>query len=431
MIPWKVGYLDLKDLLNYKTALLLLSIAAANLIVFVLLWRLDGFVHVDLYNYGLVFNSLWANEYWHLNGLLWTFLAGATALAVVSIVMHYFHSKKPSQLSKWACFFLPVGAMVYQVAAIMYLNQINGVVWNTLYDYGVQYNIDWSATYNPVSMPALTLMTVALLALAIPAIKALDIIKIEIVQEDNDGFVASEESEEAFEHQKTVQPSESLCVESAAPEKEEPEPKILTVSAVLEKEYVETKNLKTPPSTALEGLQETKHAFLQSTALESSGAMSAALEIGEIELSTLAVTQTTEPVDGLDEPIVEEEKVDRVKTEVLTATAKKTAKKRRKRSRRKRKRSRNKAQVSSGKSAKKENKPVMARAQTSGMQKKTLKTSQSSSIMQTVVSSERKKKIREIAESKTPTVQKTGKKRKKQSLRKRRKTRAKPHSPQT
>jgi hypothetical protein len=52
------------------------------------------------------------------------------------------------------------------------------------YDYGVQYDIDWATTYNLFSMPALALMAVAFLGLIIPAVRALGIIEIEVIDED-------------------------------------------------------------------------------------------------------------------------------------------------------------------------------------------------------------------------------------------------------
>lgn len=165
--------------------LVLLFVVAVNLVVFVFVWRLDGFVHGDLYAYGLVFSRDWADEYWNCSWMLWIFLGGATVLAAISIIPHFLHSKEPSRFSKWTGFLLSIVALVYQGIGIMYLNQINGIVWNKLYDYGVRYDIAWSATYNPISMPALALMVIALLALIIPAVRAFGIIEIEIEWEDD------------------------------------------------------------------------------------------------------------------------------------------------------------------------------------------------------------------------------------------------------
>jgi hypothetical protein len=176
--------LDFEKLLEYKTVLVLLSILIVNLVVMRLLQGLDHFVHVDLYGYGLVFSYDWANPYWHSNIMLWTCLAGATVLTAASIIPHYLHSKDPSPFSKLMGFLLPILALAFQGTGVFFFSQLNSIVWSGLYDYGVQYDIDWATTYNPVSMPALTLMAIAFLALIIPAVRALGIIEIEIVDEN-------------------------------------------------------------------------------------------------------------------------------------------------------------------------------------------------------------------------------------------------------
>jgi hypothetical protein len=40
--------------------LVLLFGVVVNLVVFVLVWRLDFFVHGDLYSYGLIYSRAWA-----------------------------------------------------------------------------------------------------------------------------------------------------------------------------------------------------------------------------------------------------------------------------------------------------------------------------------------------------------------------------------
>jgi hypothetical protein len=203
--------LDLKRLLNFKTVIVLLFVVVVNLVVFVLLWRLDGFVHGDLYNFGLVFSYDWANEYWGYNWMVWVFLGGATVLAAVSMIPQYLRRRAPGRFSKYgalfeyAAFFLPVVAVICQALAIVKLNQINNLVWNGLYAYGLQGDIDWSSTYNPISMPALALMVTALLALIITTIATLNIIEIKIVYEDESS--ATEDMEEADETQETAKPT--------------------------------------------------------------------------------------------------------------------------------------------------------------------------------------------------------------------------------
>jgi hypothetical protein len=203
--------LDLRHLLNFKKVIVILSVVVVNLVVFAFLWRLDGFVHEDLYGFGLAFSYNWANEYWGYNWMVWVFLGGATALAAVSMIPQYLRSKAPGRfsnygaLSEYAAFFLPVAALICQAIAIVKLDQINNLVWSGLYAYGVRGDIDWSLTYNPISMPALALMVVALLALIVIAIANLKIIEIKIVYEDESS--ATEEMEEVDETQETVKPT--------------------------------------------------------------------------------------------------------------------------------------------------------------------------------------------------------------------------------
>jgi hypothetical protein len=175
---------DFKKFLRYKTVLVLLAIIILNAITMALLSRLDSFVNVDLYSYGLTFSYQWADEYWHNNIMLWTFFGAATAIAVTAIVPHFLHSRAPSRFSRLTGFFLPALSLVFQAIGVYFLNQVNNIVWSSLYPYGVQYNIDWATTYNPISMPALTLMVIALLMLLFPAVRALGIIEIEIVHEE-------------------------------------------------------------------------------------------------------------------------------------------------------------------------------------------------------------------------------------------------------
>ena len=137
----------------------------------------------NLYDYGLVFSYGWAADYWYYSGMLWAFQAGAAALVVMSIWPHYQHSKKPSRFSKWVGVLLPSLSIVYQALSILFLTQINNIIYNCLYDFGLYPNYDWAIAYNPLSTSAQALMVVAMIALIIPAIRTLNIIKIEIEYE--------------------------------------------------------------------------------------------------------------------------------------------------------------------------------------------------------------------------------------------------------
>lgn len=164
--------LGFKRLLNYKTVLVLVFVVVVNLVLAFLVWRLDFFVHSDLYEYGLVYSLGWADPYWYCTVMLWALLGGATVLAVAAIIPHYLHSQRISGFSLWTGFLLPILAIIYQGISIFFLSQKNSMVWNDLYDYGLRYDVKWATTYNLISLPTFALMITALAALIIPVVRA-------------------------------------------------------------------------------------------------------------------------------------------------------------------------------------------------------------------------------------------------------------------
>ena len=176
--------LDFKGLFKDRIVQVLLFAVVLNVVCCVLVWRFNVFVHGDLYNYGLIFSLEWAQDFWYSNMMLWVFLIGATALTVLSIIPHRQHSIKPGKTTKWLGFLLPSIAIVYQGLSIMYFWQMCDIVQNRLIDYGLASSLEWTSTYNSLSATTFALMAFVLIVLIIPAIRTLDIIKIEIVQED-------------------------------------------------------------------------------------------------------------------------------------------------------------------------------------------------------------------------------------------------------
>jgi hypothetical protein len=172
--------LDFENLAKSKTVLVLLVVIVLNIAVFVLLGQLNAFVHGDLYNYGLVFSYGWAAEVWYYNLLVWSFLIGATVLAFCAIIPHYLHSKGASGFSKLFGFLLPVLALVYQGLSIFYLSQMDSAVRTLLFNYGIPSSFDWSVTYDPIVTATYVLMVISLIAFIIPAVRSLEIVKIEV-----------------------------------------------------------------------------------------------------------------------------------------------------------------------------------------------------------------------------------------------------------
>lgn len=157
--------------------LVLLFVVVFNAAVFVLLGRLNDFVHGDLYNYGLIFSYDWVKDVWHYNLLVWAFLIGATALAAFAVIPHYVYkrAREPNRFSKAIRIFVPTLAVVCQGISIYFLSQIDSIVRNTFYNYGISSSFDWSITYAPIINATYGLMTISLVALIIPVVTTLEL----------------------------------------------------------------------------------------------------------------------------------------------------------------------------------------------------------------------------------------------------------------
>ena len=248
--------MSFKSLSNYKMVLILLLVVAINLIVSVLVWYSDFFVHGELYKHGLVYSLDWAGPYWVSTAMLWAVLGGATIFAAMAsfvhylpcreidrfskwsregepAVMRYVNSKYSGRLLTWIMFLLPLLALVLEGISIFYFDQKSSIVWNTLKDYGLINEAEWATTYNLISVSVVMLMAVALFILVIPAVVVAS--SQPIVGRSNNsrkvkGSSAQQNREEAVElRQKIVQPLESLGETSTAFEKGEIRPENPTV----------------------------------------------------------------------------------------------------------------------------------------------------------------------------------------------------------
>ena len=169
--------LDFKGLLKNRSIFVLLFVITVNIGAFILVVRIDSFVNVGLYDFGLEFSLDWANDYWYFAKLLWVFQGGCCLLAVLSLWPHSLQIKKRDSFSVWAGVLLPSLAFIYQALSIVFLVGIDNIVYNRLYSFGLNPNYDWSLAYNPIRTPTLALMVIALIALMIPVIRMLKLKK--------------------------------------------------------------------------------------------------------------------------------------------------------------------------------------------------------------------------------------------------------------
>jgi len=299
--------LSFKILSNYKMVLVLLFVVAINLIVSVLVWYSDFFVHGELYRYGLIYSLDWADPYWVSTAMLWAVLGGATIFAAMGsfvhyfpcrevnrfskwskagepAVMHYVDSKYSGRLLKWTMVLLPLLALAFEGICIFYFDQKSSIVWNTLKDYGLRNQAEWVTTYNFISVPAVMLMAVALLVLVIPAVVA----------------ASSESMVRRSNNSRRVKAS---------------------IAPQIHEETVE------PPQKIVQSL-------------ESPSKTSTAFEKEEINPEDPTVLQSPIPIYSSERLSTEQKKPEIAKAEPSTAAKQKTTKKRRKRSRRKRRQSR-------------------------------------------------------------------------------------------
>ena len=172
-------------LLKHKTILVLLFVLVLNLAVFVLSWQMNMFIHGDLYNYGLVFSHAWIDGVWRNNLSFWAFIIGATVFTAFALIPHCLFDREPepSRFSVMTGFLLPALALVYEGLSIFFLNQIDSIVRNSLYNFGLPSSFNWSVTYEPIIWTAYGLMIISLVALIIPMVRGLRIVDIDVIDE--------------------------------------------------------------------------------------------------------------------------------------------------------------------------------------------------------------------------------------------------------
>lgn len=172
--------MDEKGLFNFKTVIVLLVIFILSSIAFLVILRIDIFVHEDLYNYGLQFSTMWANDYWYHKNMLLVFTAGTAALSTLSMIPHFDYSKKPTTRSKLTGILLPIIAIIYLIFSIGFFLRLDNIIQNILPRYGLSISYAWTTEYWNLNTITISLMAVTLILLVIPAIRTLDLLDFEL-----------------------------------------------------------------------------------------------------------------------------------------------------------------------------------------------------------------------------------------------------------
>ena len=106
----------------------------------------EHIVNVDLYNYGLQFNSAWASSYWQ-NMILMLIYTGAAIVAIIaSGVIAQFQTRSKKNYYDSICALVLLGILLTAFSAYFFV-QNDLVVNKNLYDYGLRFSSNWSGQY--------------------------------------------------------------------------------------------------------------------------------------------------------------------------------------------------------------------------------------------------------------------------------------------
>jgi hypothetical protein len=148
------------DILSPKVVLALLFIAIALEIATLLIYmQIDNLVNVELYNYGLQFSGTWIVEYGFNYTMALAFLFFAPIAMAFTLMPYHLYSTEDTKAKRWACILFPLISAALLAASTYYILQVDNTINVTLYDYGLQLNLDWYAKY--LSINGTTLITTA------------------------------------------------------------------------------------------------------------------------------------------------------------------------------------------------------------------------------------------------------------------------------
>jgi len=137
---------------NFGTSkLVILAPALAAILTTVacvfLFMQIDHTVRSELYQYGLQFSDEWARLYWGNSTLIITSLALGVTLIGVSLFSSFVYHKTGYTFAKFSSFILPIIGAVFAIFSGYLLTQVDYIIHNTLYQYGLQFNLEWANNY--------------------------------------------------------------------------------------------------------------------------------------------------------------------------------------------------------------------------------------------------------------------------------------------
>ena len=134
---------------NIQILTLPVSIINASIIgiCYYLLQFVDLIVHGDLYGYGLVFSYNWANQYWNYSTLIRDSFLICILLYILTIILVALYVVTGKNFIKLISAIIIVTNIFFMSMSLFSLTQIDFIVHNSLYNYGLQFSYDWSIPY--------------------------------------------------------------------------------------------------------------------------------------------------------------------------------------------------------------------------------------------------------------------------------------------
>ena len=154
------------QILTIPFSIISISIVA---ICYYLLQFLDLIVHGDLYVYGLVFSYEWANHYWNYSNLIRNSILICIFTSVITIFLIIVLTVSGKNLLKPLSATLITGSIFFAFFSLFSLTQLDFIVNNSLYNYGLQFSYEWAGPYwnNLVILFGLLLATIIINVISI------------------------------------------------------------------------------------------------------------------------------------------------------------------------------------------------------------------------------------------------------------------------
>ena len=122
--------------------------AVLSLSSYFLLGFVDSVVHGDLYSHGLVFSYEWAGNYWNITGLIRTSFLITGILIAISLIIAIIILRNSGMEIKYLNCAIMISVIAFLSYSLFLFIQIDGIVNNTLYNFGLQFSYQWFDQYS-------------------------------------------------------------------------------------------------------------------------------------------------------------------------------------------------------------------------------------------------------------------------------------------